>query len=104
MCGVLFDNLTMLHKSLYCSVWLDQAGLAKFVMNADLPDEFRANVVKNVYMPPLKHKIHLRILAFLISMGTSYLYKVFEVIFVNFETLFHTLCSIKGIKSIFFMR
>ncbi|CAG9539209.1 unnamed protein product [Cercopithifilaria johnstoni] len=87
VCGVSFDNLTTLHKSLHCSVWLDQAGLAKFVMKADLPDEFRANVVKNIYMPPLKHKIHLRILAFLISMGTSYLYKQLIRVFPTFDAV-----------------
>uniref|UniRef100_A0A8R1XZ51 non-specific serine/threonine protein kinase n=1 Tax=Onchocerca volvulus TaxID=6282 RepID=A0A8R1XZ51_ONCVO len=85
--GVLFDNLTILHKSLNCSVWLDQAGLAKFVMNAELPDEFRAIVVKKIYMPPLKHKIHLRILAFLISMGTSRLYKQLKRIFPTFDAV-----------------
>uniref|UniRef100_A0A158Q8F1 non-specific serine/threonine protein kinase n=1 Tax=Elaeophora elaphi TaxID=1147741 RepID=A0A158Q8F1_9BILA len=87
ICGVLFDDLTMLHKSLYCSVWLDQAGLAKFVVTDDLPDEFRANVIKNIYMPPLKHKIHLRILAFLISMGTPDLYKRLIRIFPTFDAI-----------------
>ncbi|EJW88877.1 phosphatidylinositol 3-and 4-kinase [Wuchereria bancrofti] len=87
ICGVLFNNLATLHKCLHCSVWLDQTGLAKFVMSVDLPDEFRANVVKNIYMPPLKHKIHLRILAFLISVGTSYLYKHLIRIFPTFDAV-----------------
>ncbi|VIO86380.1 Uncharacterized protein BM_BM6664 [Brugia malayi] len=85
--GVLFNNLATLHKCLHCSVWLDQSGLAKFVMSVDLPDEFRASVVKNIYMPPLKHRIHLRILAFLISMGTSYLYKHLIRIFPSFDAI-----------------
>lgn len=91
LCGVLFHNLSTIYKCLHCSFWLDQADLAKFAVEADLPDEFRANVIKNIYMPPLKHKIHLKILAFLINMGTSYLYKVFEAIIVTSQTLFYTL-------------
>lgn len=59
-------------------------------MEADLPNEFRANVIKKIYMPPLKDKIHLRILAFLISIGTSYLYEVFEAIIFPI-LIFHTL-------------
>uniref|UniRef100_A0A915PSW5 non-specific serine/threonine protein kinase n=1 Tax=Setaria digitata TaxID=48799 RepID=A0A915PSW5_9BILA len=86
-CGILFRNLTTLHKSLHCSIWLDEVSLAKFVMNADLPDEFRANVVRNIYMPPLKHKIHIRILAFLVSVGTSCLYKQLMRIFPVFGAI-----------------
>ncbi|VBB27250.1 unnamed protein product [Acanthocheilonema viteae] len=86
-CGVIFDNLTTLHKTLHCSVWLDQAGMAKFVVKADLPDEFRANIIKKIYMPPLKHKIHLRILAFLVSMGTSHLYQQVIRVFPTFDAV-----------------
>uniref|UniRef100_A0A0R3QXU0 Thyroid adenoma-associated protein n=1 Tax=Brugia timori TaxID=42155 RepID=A0A0R3QXU0_9BILA len=97
--GVLFNNLATLHKCLHCSVWLDQSGLAKFVMSVDLPDEFRASVVKNIYMPPLKHRIHLRILAFLISMGTSYLYKIND--FIDLQHLIRIFPSFDAIIDLF---